>query len=71
MSAHNRKFVADIIDLFDEWLDDKGVRIENEERDYADPYNGANIYGEDFDYLTEGIINILKSEGIDVGWDYN
>lgn len=71
MSAHNRRFVADIIDLFDEWLDDKGVRIKNEERDYADPYNGANIYGEDYGYLCDGIINILESEGIEVTLDYN
>lgn len=68
MKEHKRQFVADIIDLFEDWLDEKGIKIPNDERE---PDNETNIYGDDFSYLMDGVINILEAEGIKVAENYN
>lgn len=68
---HRRELVAYIIDIFEDFLDEKGVRVPNPERDAEDPDNEANIYGEDFDVLMDKIIETLKSDGIRVADDFN
>lgn len=61
-----RETVAAIIDTFEDFLDEKKVRIENADRDAEDSDNQANIYGEDFDKLMNQIIEILAEERVDV-----
>lgn len=63
----DRMLVANIIDMFEDFLDEKGVKIPNDERDRDDPDNTANIYGEDFDKLADGIVDTLRNYGITVG----
>ena len=46
-------FLLGIIDDLEDWLEEKGVRIPNEERDKEDPDCGANFWGDDFDWLME------------------
>lgn len=60
----NNHFTTRIIDVFDDFLDGKGIRIPNEDRDKDDPDNGSNIYGEDFDYLSK----MLEDEFIECGF---
>ena len=66
-----RMFPAQIIDLFEDFLDEKDVRVPNEERDAEDEENAANIYGEDFDSLMCGIIEICGGYGITVSDCYD
>ena len=48
-------FLLRLLDEFEDYLDFKGVRIPNAERDLEESDGGANIWGEDFDYLPERI----------------
>ena len=57
-------FILEIIDLFDGWLTDKGVRVKNEDRDKDNPENTTNFYGDDFGYIMGGIRDICSSHGI-------
>ncbi len=68
---HKRELASCIIDAFEDWLDKKGIHVENAERDEADSDNAANIYGEDFDDLMENITSILREDGIYVAEDFN
>lgn len=51
-----------IIDVFDDFLEDYGITIENDEKREED--NAANIYGTDYDILTTEIETILISAGL-------
>lgn len=58
-------FVAQIIDAFEDFLDDKGVKLENPEKEEAvndgeDEESIANIYGTDYGNLQDDIEVILK-----------
>ena len=56
------ELIRQFIDLFEDFLDEKGVVIPNEERDEdeeLDAENSANIYGSDYDTLSDGIEEIL------------
>ena len=57
-------FLLEIVDFIDGWLTDKGVRVKNDDRDKDDPHNATNFYGDDFDYIMEGIRDICDSNGI-------
>ena len=57
-------FIATIIDNLEDWLDEKGVQIPNNERDKDDPDNSANFYGEDFDWAMEMIRDVCAKNGI-------
>ena len=57
-------FLATIIDNIEDWLDEKGVRIPNEERDAEDPDNVANIYGDDFDWMMNMMRDVCERNGI-------
>ena len=70
-NTHKREFVSCIIDAFEDFLDKKGVRIENPERDADDPNNEANLWGSDYDDLMDNIIGVLTDEGINVAEDFN
>lgn len=54
------EFIGQIIDIFEDFLDEKGVVIENPERDEDDEEMAANIYGSDYDRLSNGITDTLK-----------
>ena len=54
--------LADIVDVFDDFLDAKGIDIPNEDRD-DDPC-ASNIYGCDFANLCDGVEEILIRYGI-------
>lgn len=56
------ELIGQFIDLFEDFLDEKGIVIPNEERDEnieLDAENSANIYGSDYDILPNGIEEIL------------
>lgn len=56
------ELIGQFIDLFEDFLDEKGIVIPNEERDEdeeLDVENSANIYGSDYDTLSDGIEEIL------------
>ena len=56
-------FECEIIELFEEFLEEKGIIIENEEKAEAiadgDDCEIANIYGTDYGFLQSGIEEIL------------
>lgn len=61
------ELIGQFIDLFEDFLDEKGIVIPNEERDEdkeLDAENSANIYGSDYDTLSDGIEEILTRWGI-------
>ncbi len=60
-----------IIDVFENFLDDKKVHIENPERDAEDASNCADIYGDDYDRLADDIRRIYVSNGINIGDNYD
>ena len=62
----NNNFLVTIVDYFEDFLDEKGVRIPNEDRDREDPDNCANIYGDDFDEMMCAIRDICAEYGIEV-----
>ena len=56
------EFLGQLIDVVEDFLDVKGVEIENPDRDREDD-NAAIIYGSDYDVLSEGLEHTL------VNWD--
>ena len=62
----NNEFIACMIDGFEDFLDSKGVRIPNEERDMEDDENAANIWGMDFAEMMGIIRDTCKNFGITV-----
>ena len=65
----NLHFPAAIIDMFEDFLEEKGVQIENAERNGDE--GEAILYGSDYDQLSAGIIDICEKHGISVedSWD--
>ena len=56
------EFLGQIIDIFEDFLEERGVMFPNEERD-QDPDNAAIIYGTDYGYLSEELETLM------IGWD--
>lgn len=54
------EFIGQIIDIFEDFLDEKGIVIVNPERDEDDEEMAANIYGSDYDRLSDEITDTLK-----------
>lgn len=57
-------FLATIIDNLEDWLDEKGVVIPNEDRDSDCENNPANIYGTDFDWMMDMLRDVCAKNGI-------
>ena len=57
------EFLGQMIDIVEDFLDDKGVEIENPDRDEEDD-NAAIIYGTDYDTLSSGF------EGKLIDWGF-
>ena len=61
------ELIGNIIDIFEDFLDDKGIIIPNQERDEdpeLDAESSANIYGKDYDSLSTSLENLLRSWNI-------
>ena len=54
------EFIGQMIDIFEDFLDEKGVTIEHEKRDDEDA-EGVNIYGSDYDKIADDIRATLAS----------
>lgn len=52
------EFLGQLIDVVEDWLEEKGIDIPNEEKDEL---NAAIIYGSDYDKLQSGFNSIMKS----------
>ena len=58
------ELIGNIIDIFEDFLDGKSVIIPNPERDEEpelDAESSANLYGEDYDFLSTSLENLLRS----------
>ena len=61
------EFVGQIIDIFEDFLDARGVVLKNEERDTdedLDPEEAANIYGDDYDELKDALAKMMSRWGV-------
>ena len=54
------EFIGQFIDVFEDFLDSKGICIDNTDRDEDDD-NAAIIYGEDYDILADEILSVLHN----------
>lgn len=63
-----RESVATIIDIFEDFLEERNVTIDNPDKDGDE--TEAIIYGEDFDILMSGIIGVLENSGFKVPYEY-
>ena len=58
---HRAEFLGQLIDVVEDWLEEKGVDIPSGKRDEL---NAAIIYGSDYDKLQSGFAAIMKSYNI-------
>jgi len=58
-----RGVVNDIIDVFEEFLSDKGIEMPNPEKEGHQ--DAAIIFGSDYDPIEGGIIKIFENLGIE------
>ncbi len=54
------EFIGQFIDVFEDFLDNKGICIDNADRDEDDD-NAAIIYGDDYDILADEILSVLHN----------
>lgn len=59
---NRQELLGQIIDIFEDFLDDKGITIPNEDK--ADDPNAANIYGMDYGRLSNEIEETLVNWGL-------
>ncbi len=59
-----RETLCNIIDVFEDFLESKGVQIEN--ADKTGDEGEAIIYGEDFDTLMDEVSDVLSASGIHI-----
>ena len=52
------EFLGQLIDVVEDWLEEKGLDITNEEKNEL---NAAIIYGSDYDKLQSGFNSIMES----------
>lgn len=64
------EFIGQIIDRFEDYLEEKGIELENDERDEAiaegeiDPDEAAMIYGSYYDMIGDVISDIIKTHDL-------
>lgn len=56
------EFIGQIIDIFEDFLEEKGIEIQNDEKE--DSENPAIIYGTDYGDLSDNIENMMISWGV-------
>ena len=62
-----QEFIGQIIDIFEDFLDDRGIVLDNPERDEDEdlnPEEAANIFGSDYGDLQSEIEDTLENWGI-------
>lgn len=57
------EFCCGIIEIFEEFLDERGIVIENDEKE-QDPDGACNIYGTDYGELEKSIEEFLYHYGM-------
>jgi hypothetical protein len=55
--------ICDFIEAFEDFLDEKGIVIPNDEKD-QDPDSASNIYGTDYGNLSDSIEHLLIRYGV-------
>ena len=61
---NKEEFIGQIIDLFEDFLDEKNVKISNPEAVEDGEENAAIIYGSDYDTLHDQIQCVLENWNI-------
>lgn len=54
------QFLGEVVDIFEDYLDNNNIHLKNKQRDEEDPDTGANIWGEDYSDLAYYIEYLLK-----------
>lgn len=67
-NSEQLEILCEIIEAFEDFLDDRGIVIKNDDKDYAiksgeDPDSISNIYGCDYGELEDAIRPILENIG--------
>lgn len=67
------QFVSQIIDIFEDFLEEKGINIENPEKEEAiadgeDPESICILYGTDYGYLQSSIEEVLMNWKLAEPW---
>ena len=65
----NKETLCLIIDIFEDFLDEKGIKINNPEKE--EPENNAQIYGSDFDCIMERLQELFANSGIHFPYAYD
>lgn len=61
VTAENRnEFIGQIIDIFEDFLTEKAVHINNPERDENDESDQAEIYGSDYNSIQSRLEDMMK-----------
>ena len=58
------EFIGCIIDIFEDFLDEKGATLEPPKKSYEMELDGgtnANIYGSDYDSISDSLESLLRS----------
>jgi hypothetical protein len=65
----NLEFIGQIIDIFEDFLEERGVTLPNDEREQDE--DAAIIYGTDYSQLQTELIDTMRNWGIEVkdGWE--
>ncbi len=58
------EFFGQIIDVFEDFLEEKGITIENEDREQSGDDGCAIIYGMDYGRLSNDIEDIMRDWGV-------
>ena len=63
------EFIGQLIDIFEDFLEERGVMLPNDEREQDE--DAAIIYGTDYDQLQTELIDTMRNWGIEVkdGWE--
>lgn len=64
IQEQKEEFIGQIIDIFEDFLDEKGCDIENEERNADDEPISAIIYRSDYDALSDRLTSMMTNWGI-------
>lgn len=70
MPKLNNNFIGQIIEVFEDFLDKRGIDVPNEDK-AQDPEGASTIYGIDFAELMDEIADVLNRWNIpyEDGWD--
>ena len=62
MKENKIEIAARIIDELDDFLNERGIVIPNNERDAEDDPNASNIWGDDYYTLEDAILDVLNDD---------